>query len=492
MANKNPISTIGVFGLFSLVMITVGAVDSIRNLPAAALFGSSLVFFFLIGAIIFLIPSTLIAAELVTTWPECGGVYIWVKQAFGKNFGFLAVWLQWIENVIWFPTILSFIAGSIGYLISPSLVDNKIFLITVILTSFWLVTMVNLRGIKSSVILGNFCTIFGLLLPISLIIILGVDRLFTGHAEHLASQLHSFKPTIENPQMWIALTGIMLSFCGLEITTVHAHEVRNPHHNFPRALFISTGLLLITLILGSLAIAWIVPKQQLGLLSGVMQTFDNLFGSYHLQWVMPLVAVALVLGALGGISSWIIAPTRGLLIAAHDGHLPKNCTKQNKHGAPHTLLLYQAIIVSIIILVFWLIPSANGSYWLLTVMAAQLYMLMYILMFAAAIYLRFIKPKQKRPFRIPGGKIGICIVGGLGIMGALMTFTIGFIPPHNINTGGTLRYELILIAGLILASLPPLISFKKFNQTISADSDFITTNKAVKKTLNKNLVPNKN
>jgi glutamate:GABA antiporter len=469
--NKGLGAPIHILGLVSLILITVGAVDSIRNLPTAALFGGSLIFFFLFAAILFLFPSALVSAELVTTWPEQGGVYVWVKHAFGKKIGFLAIWFQWIENVIWFPTILSFVAGSIGYLVAPELATNKVFLISIILGSFWLVTIVNLFGMRDSARFSNFCTIFGLLLPMVLIIGLGAQWLLNGHPAQISFNWHSFAPNVNDPQLWIALTGIMLSFCGLEITTVHAHEVHEPHRNFPKALFISTGILLVTLILGSLAIAIVLPEHKISLITGIMQAFSAFLANYHLQALMPFLATFLVIGSIGGVSSWIIAPTRGLLTAAHDGHLPKHCRKQNLRGAPSTILLYQAVIVSVVVLVFLLIPTVNGSYWLLTALAAQLYMLMYILMFAAAIYLRFSKPEQKRPFRVPGGKLGMILVGGLGICGATMTFLIGFIPPHNIDTGGVWRYESILICGLIAMSLPALFKAKTVEAIESATNE---------------------
>ena len=456
-----------IFGLFTLVMITVGAVDSIRNLPTAALFGSSLVFFFLFGAMIFLLPSAFIAAELVSAWPECGGVYVWVKQAFGQKVGFLAIWLQWIENVIWFPTILSFIAGSVGYLISPDLAESKIFIVLMVLAAFWFATIINLLGMRSSAIVGVICTALGLLFPVMLIVILGIKWIVAGHATQVNfSDLTNFRINFSHPQMWIALTGIMLSYCGLEITTVHAHEVHKPHHNFPRALIISVVLLLTTLILGSLSIAVVLPGTKINLISGIMQTFDTFFSAYHLHWLMPIMGLSLVLGGIGGVSSWIIAPTRGLLIAAHDGRLPKHCRKQNRYGAPSTLLLYQAGIVSVIIMIFLFMPSVSGSYWLLTVLAAQLYMLMYLLMFSAAIYLRYKKPDYPRPFHIPGGKLGMWLVGGLGIIGAGLTFCIGFIPPHEINTGGVWHFEIMLISGLILASIVPFLESKKFKRDL--------------------------
>src|ERR1700723_1915810 len=96
---------------FALTLLITGAIDSIRNLPAAALFGSTLIFFFIFSAIVFLIPTALVSAELAASMEE-GGIYQWSRSAFGNRVGFLAVWLQWINNVVWFPTILSFIAGT--------------------------------------------------------------------------------------------------------------------------------------------------------------------------------------------------------------------------------------------------------------------------------------------------------------------------------------------------------------------------------------------
>ena len=458
MSNNKSLTKYRALSVFSLVMITVGSVDSIRNLPATALFGSSLFFFFALASLFFLLPSALVSAELSAAWPEQGGVYIWVRQAFGKRFGLLAIWFQWVENIIWYPTILSFVAGTLGYLISPSLVNNKVFLITVIISAFWGATFVNLRGMRSSAWFSGFCTITGLLLPMVLIIGLGAVWMFSGKPLEINFSLRSLLPNLQDPQSWVALTGIMMSFCGMEIATVHARDVHNPQSAFPKALFISTIILIITLLFGSLAIAIVLPEQEISLVAGIMQAFDAFFGTYHLHIIMPLIAVMLVIGGMGGVSNWIIAPAKGLLVAAHDGHLPRYFSKENKHGAPSTLLIYQAIVVTLLGVVFLLMPSVNGSYWLLTALAAQLYMFMYLLMFISAIYLRYKYPAIYRPYKIPGvNNIGMLIVAGAGIIGASCTIVIGFIPPANIDTGSTLHYESLLILGLFLMSSPPFI-----------------------------------
>src|SRR5438105_4391135 len=119
--------------LFALVLLIVSAIDSIRNLPASAIFGPSLLFFYLFSAIVFLFPISMIAAEFASRFPEEGGVFHWVKKAFGKKWAFVAVWLQWINTVVWYPTFLSFVAGTVAYLFDPKLAQNKGFLLSVIL-----------------------------------------------------------------------------------------------------------------------------------------------------------------------------------------------------------------------------------------------------------------------------------------------------------------------------------------------------------------------
>lgn len=440
---------------FALVMITIVSVDNIRNLPATALFGSSLIFFFLVSALFFLVPAALTSAELASGWPKQGGVYVWVKEAFGEDFGFLAIWLQWIENVIWYPTILSFVAGTLGYLIAPHLASDRWFLMTVILVVFWGATLLNLWGMKASALFSTFCSIFGLILPMLLIIGLGVVWVYTGQHTAIHFAPHDLLPNLSQKNLWVSLTGIMLSFCGIEIATVHARDVKNPQKSFPRALLYSTLIIVLTLIFGSLSIALVLPAKDIGLITGIMQAFDAFFTAYHMHWILPLAVAMLVIAGVGGVSNWIIAPTAGIVVASKDVALPQWVSYENQHGAPSGMLMCQALIVSALTLVFFLIPTVNGSYWLLTALAAQLYMLMYILMFVACVWLRYKQPQVDRLFKIPGGKPGVWLCAALGITACLTTLCVGFFPPEQINVGGVGRYSLLILSGLVIMTLPP-------------------------------------
>src|SRR5688572_20743558 len=126
MAETNKLKTL------ALTLLITGAIDIIRNLPASALFGSTVSFFFLVAVIFFLAPTALISAELNANVNE-GGIYHWVRGAFGDRTAFLAIWLQWVNNLFWFPTILSFVAGTAAYLINPVLAQNKLYLVGCIL-----------------------------------------------------------------------------------------------------------------------------------------------------------------------------------------------------------------------------------------------------------------------------------------------------------------------------------------------------------------------
>ena len=440
--------------LIALTLLITGAIDSIRNLPAAALFGSTLIFFFIFSAIVFLIPTALVSAELASQIDE-GGIYQWTRLAFGERVGFLAIWLQWIANVVWFPTILSFIAGTITYMMGPGILQNKFYLVITILSIFWFLTIINLRGIRLSAKFTSFCVIAGLLIPMILIIVLAISWLILGKPIQIHLSSKTLLPNWLNANNWIALTAIITSFLGMELATVHIKDVDKPQKTFPKALAFSTLIILFTMILGSLAIAFVLPYNQINLVNGTIETFAYFLSSYHLNWLTPFLTLLLGLGSLGGVISWVISPVKGIAQAASHGFLPPFFERQNKYGAPQNLLIIQAILVSLFCLAFFFLPSINGSYWLLTALSTQLYILMYVLMFLCALRLRKkLTTTNSQAFTIPGKKIGLWTVCLLGLIGCTITLIVGFIPPNGMNIGSKLYYELLFCSGMIGMIIP--------------------------------------
>lgn len=439
---------------FALVMLITGAIDSIRNLPATALFGSSLIFFFILSAVVFLIPAALVSAELSSHSTEKSGIFHWICLGLGEKTAFLAIWLQWINTMVWFPSVLSFLVGTATYFINPAWVQNKFYLVSIILATFWFLTWLNLKGLRFSAKFSSFCAVIGMIIPMTLIITLAAIWLVLGNPLQIHFTSADMLPSLKHAENWVSLTAIMTAFLGMELATVHVKGVANPQKTFPKALFFSVLIILATMIFGSLAIAIVLPKDQINLVNGVMQAFTHFFAVYHLIWLVPVITVMLLLGTLGSTVSWVISPAKGLLHAAQLGYLPSFFAKENAQGVASRLLITQAVLVSFVCLAFLLMPSVNGSYWLLTALSTQLYVLMYVLMFLAAICLKYKFAKQPQAFTIPGGKAGMWFTCLLGLTGCGITLLVGFIPPAGVDVGGILHYEIVFSSALIAMIIP--------------------------------------
>jgi amino acid transporter len=440
--------------IFSLVLLVVAAIDSIRNLPVTAIFGSSLIFFFLFSALIFLIPISLVSAEFASRFPKEGGTFHWVRHAFGERIGVLAVWLQWINTMVWYPTILSFIAGTAAYLINPALAHNKLFLSVVILLVFWTLTLLNFRGIHISAKINSYCSIFGTLLPIGFLILLGLGWLLSGRPVQISFGWDALIPSLGESQNWASLIAIMASYLGMELSGVHVSDIDDPQKNYPKAMFYAVLILLGTMIFGSLAIAILIPKEEIHFVDGVMQTFSTFFEAFGISFILPILAVLIVLGSSGSLINWLLSPAKGLVQASQYGYLPPFFTVKNERGVPVRILFAQAILVSLFCGAFIFVPSINAFYWFLTALSTGLYMLMYILLFLAALKLG--RPdKGTLAYRMPKGiRTMTCLIG---LFGCILTIVIGFDPPEGVDFGGSLYYAKLIAGGNLLMIAPVIL-----------------------------------
>ena len=190
--------------------------------------------------------------------------------------------------------------------------------------------------------------------------------------------------------------------------------------------------------------------------------FQVFFRSFNLDWMLPIICVLIIVDSLGGASAWILGPARGLLIATQDSQLPKIISLKNKKHMPVGILILQGLIVTALSCVFLIMPSVNSSYWILSNLTAQLALIFYVLLFAAAIRLRYKHKHVKRAYRIPGKSWGIWVVCGIGILTCLGAIILGFLPPSQIAVGNIWRYEAILIFGILTCFLLPIFLYRKY------------------------------
>ena len=452
--------TKGFIGPSGIALITVAAIFTLRSLPSLAEYGWGSVAFYVIGALFFFIPLAFVAAELATGWPKAGGMYAWVRQAFGPQTGFLAVWFDWIENVVWFPTVLSFVAATLAYMFDPSLANNKLYLVIVMLIVFWALTLANFFDLKQILRLNNFALIVGTLFPALLLIGLAAYWLIDGR--HNAIPFHAAKlwPNFGHISNVVFFAGVLLGFAGVEMAGYHAKQIENVRRDYPRAVFGSAALIVIASIIATLAIAFVVPQAKLSLVSGLMQAFQDFFQQLGVGgWATKVMAGLVGLGTLAVISTWMLGPSKGVYAAEESGELPPELHYVNKRHAPVAMLVFQGALGTLFALLFLFIPSVNTSYWMLTALTTQLTVLMYLLMLAAAIRLRYTEPDTPRAYRVPGGKyLGMWVVAGMGILGSAFGLVIGFVPPSGISHWSTPIYIGAMLVGIVICSVPPFLA----------------------------------
>jgi amino acid transporter len=443
-----------VLSVFSLTMINVIALADVRSLPISAEYGWALIAYTLLGAIFFLIPCALIVSELATTWPKTGGAYIWVREAFGKRWGFLLVWIQWFYNIVWYPTIMTVLAVTLFYLVSPSLIQNKILLLSMMIGLFWLITLANCFGMKISSFVSAVGVILGVILPLCVLIGAAAFWFIKGNPIATSAIEQSFLPRPNGWRSLALLTGMVFSFVGIEMSSTHAQEVKNPGRDYPRACLYSVIILFFILSLGGLAVALVVPRADLGLTDGVIQGFAIIFKELNLPWLTPIMGGCIIIGGFSGVAAWVLGTSKSMMIVGKDGSFPMMLAHSSSKGVPRNMLIIQAFAFTILCFSYFLFDTLNSSYWLLSAMTSELALFFYILLFVAAIRLRYKYPDIERPFRIPGGNAGIWIVGVVGLLAVVFTFSVGLLPPEQLPIKSVLKYELILLGGIFLIMLP--------------------------------------
>ena len=451
-----------ILGIFALAMINVAAVLSIRNFPSMAEFGWSCIGWYIIGTVLFLIPVSLAGAELATMFADQGGgVYAWVREAFGTRGGFVAIFCEWSNNLVWFPTVLAFVASTLAFAISPELGSQPVYLFVVMMITFWGTTAIAYFGESVSSRFQNWGVILGSIIPSVIIIGAGIAWFAAGAAIVLPPFSWSqVVPTISLSTLPFFAT-IILLFAGMEMAGFHALETRNPERDFPRAMLVSSIIIFACTVAATLAIAFVIPADELSLAAGVMQAIQYFFIAAGIPGAVAPMAVLIAIGGAVSLAAWLIGPAMGLGIVAEEGNLPPVFNRTNRYGSPAAVLLIQAGIGTIISLLYVFLPSVNQAYWILSAITVELLCIVYFFVFAAVIKLRYSRPDAPRPFRIPGGMAGIWLFAGMGIFGVVFSFIIGLLPTAGVYSGAqAAAYILGILIGTFLLAVPPLIFLK--------------------------------
>ncbi len=449
----------------TLAIMNVTAVVSLRGLPAEAEYGVSSAFYYLFAALVFLIPTSFVAAELAAMFQDKqGGVFRWVGEAFGKRMGFLAIWLQWVESTIWYPTVLTFGAVSLAFIGSNDtqdmlLASNKFYTLVVVLVIYWAATYISLKGLGWVSKVAKIGGLVGTIIPAFLLMVLAVMYLMSGGVSQMDFG-GSFFPNITKLDNLVLASGIFLFYAGMEMTGIHVKDMNNPAKEYPKAVFMGAIITVLIFVLGTFSLGIIIPQKDINLTQSLLVGFDNYFKYIHASWLSPIIAIALAFGVLAGVLTWVSGPSKGIFAVGKAGYLPPFMQKTNKLGVQKNILLIQGGAVTILSLLFVVMPSVQSFYQILSQLTVLLYLIMYLMMFAAAIYLRYSMKDTPRPFRL--GSKGNClmwIVSGVGFLGSLLAFVLSFIPPAQISVGSNAVWYSVLVIGCVVVVVVPFIIY---------------------------------
>ena len=443
----------------TLALMTTASVASLRPAPSMAIYGLAAVFLYLLPAIVFLLPTSLVSAELASGWN--GGVYKWVSEGISAPMGFLAVWCQFAMTIFYYPSLLGYVASTLAYVFNPALASNGLWTAAVIMICFWSGVFISSQGTKSVAGLSSMGLIIGTLIPGVLLVVLGLVFLGEGNPSAAPMTTSNLLPVWAGISSLVLIVNNFLSYSGMEMNAVHVSSLRKPPKEFPKSMFLAMGLVLLIFILPALAIAWVVPAEQIGLTSGVMQAFDAVFSEFNLNWMTPIIGIMLVVASLAGMLTWLAGPSKGLLLVSRQyGYLPPFLQKLNKHGIQQNILVAQGAVTTVIALLYAFIPDVSSAYWMLSVITTQVYLVVYLLMFIAAVKLRKKQPNHPRGFKAPALML-VCVVGWLASIAAM---AIGFVPSSQFGGGSTWTYVLIVGSGLVIVGLLIPYLFYKFRK----------------------------
>lgn len=451
-------------GMMAVMLIT--CILSLRGLASQAEYGFTSIFYYIFAAIVFLVPYALVCAELASLYPKSGGVFRWVGEAFGDRWGWVAIYLDWLMIVVWFPAVLMFGAVSLAYIFWPetfdqSLASNKLYTIIIVLGIYWATMLVTFHGMKNSNKLSTWGGMLGTIIPGAILILLGIIYLFLNHTAHpINLPMHSsFWPDFSKIGNIVLAASIFLFYAGMEVQATHIPSMRNPAKDFPKAVFMAVIVIVVIFVLGTLAIGIAVPQKDINLLQSLLVTYKIMWGALGVEWLGNIMAVFITFGVIGQVTVNGAAPALGLMAAGNAGCLPPSLQKENKHGIPANVLWVQGVIVSILSLALVLLPSVQSAYQILSQMSTIIYLLMVVLVYFACVSLRRTAPNATRKFKIPGGDFGLWLVTIVGVAGAVVAMILSFFPPDQITTGSPGTYVGILVICVVVFSVLPFLVY---------------------------------
>jgi glutamate:gamma-aminobutyrate antiporter len=461
VTTRTPARSLTLLGFFA---ITASMVMAVYEYPTFATSGFSLIFFLLMGGIFWFIPVGLCAAEMATVegWQE-GGLFAWVSNTLGQRWGFAAISFSYLQIAIGFIPMLYFVLGALSYILKwPELNTDPLVKTVAALVILWGLALTQFKGTRYTASIAKFGFFLGILFPAIVLVALAVAWLCHGQPLAIEMSAKTFFPDFSQVGTLVVFVAFVLSYMGVEASATHVNEMNNPARDYPLAMILLVIAAIVLSSIGGLSVAAVIPHDEINLSAGVMQAFSTLIGYYgpQFEWAIRVIAALLMLGVLAEIASWIVGPSRGMLVTAQKGLLPARFAKVNKNGVPVALVISQLLITSIALIVLTNTGGGNNMSFLIALsLTVVIYLCSYLMLFLGYIQLVRKQQNKKRAFQVPGGKKVKLLVACSGLVISVLAFVVSFIPPSSLPGAHAqdLYADLLVVCFVLVFVLPFIV-----------------------------------
>ena len=414
-------------GKTDMVLFTVSAILLLDTLAAAASIGSSSVFWWIFLGIVFFVPFAMICAEMGCVYPEQGGIYAWVRNAFGGRWGSRVSWGYWVNTAVWIPAIFILFAGVLKQLFLPDLsLQGQI---AIGISLLWVTVAMNAVTLD----VGKWIPNLGAVFKIGVFVAVIVGALLYTQEHGMANEisLATMAPNWSAGAQYIPV--IIYGMLGFELVSASSEEMVDPGRDVPRSIFISGAIIIVLYTAATVAVLAALPTADIDLVEGLMDTLRLFFddGSAGGAFVLILGVAALYTFFSNGVT-WALGCNRAAAEAAQEGELPYPFgVEHQERGTPVGAAVAMGVFGTVTLLLYGFLSKSNEDlFWSLFAFSAVIFLLPYIGMLLAYTRSRTHDLDRVRPFQVPGGNAAaiplayLCILV-LAISIALFIYTPG-------------------------------------------------------------------
>jgi len=433
------------FRLFDAVLAAVCVTMIVESVAPTAAIGNSQYFWWLLMFVVFFIPYGFITAELGSTYLDKGGLYDWVKRAYGRDWGSRTAWYYWIQFVFWLASLAVLFTEVLSQVIGreiPILVSVVLQLVLI-----WAMCYGSLLPISVNKWLINLGTYAKIILMLGL----GIFGLYCGLVFGFANPITSTADLLPTVGGITFISVIILNFKGFEVVAAFTKDMSNPKREIPKAFLLGGILICFFYVFASFGIGAAIPVAELSTSGGLIDSFVHFFNVVGLPGnvLVPIVGVLFLFTLFVNVLSWALGVNYVASHAAEQGSMPGAFAKRNKEGAPIGSSIIIGIIASLMVIVVPFIPNPDIFWGFFALQIITLFFA-YLLMFPAFAKLRRVDPDVERPFKTPGGPVMINLIAYVPLALLIVSAIFSMVYPL---ADGTWYFDTMIVVGTIAAVL---------------------------------------